>query len=188
MINFRPPQTQYRGRSSSRGRYGRSRAVPDYKVHPERWTEYSLEDVDTSDSANKKAAFDFLHERRKMREEEIKEEGMDLETNACSKGLITFKRPTKPTDPIQSSDISKQKASSSFEKMEDDSNDVADDSLDSSLDFKSESNLKRKLENIEIQDSPDVNVEEKSTGFKSRKKIKRNFRTQKDLDTDDSTD
>ncbi|XP_060600798.1 U5 small nuclear ribonucleoprotein TSSC4-like [Ruditapes philippinarum] len=183
-----PPQSQFRGRNSSRGRYGRSRGVPDYKVHPERWTEYSLEDVDTSDSANKKAALDFLHERRKMREGEIKEKGVDLESNACSKGLITFKRPSKQTDSGQNSDKNKQKPSSSYEKMEDDSSDPIDDKLDSSIDIKSESSLKRKLEKIDLEDEADKTVEEKSVGFKSRKKIKRNFRAPRDIDTDDTNE
>ncbi|XP_045175378.2 protein TSSC4-like isoform X2 [Mercenaria mercenaria] len=190
-----PPQTQYRGRNSSRGRYGRSRAEPDHKLHPERWTEYSLEDVDTSDTANKRAALDFLHERRKMREDELKEEVMDLETTACSKGLFTFKRPTKQTsDTASCSDTEKQKPTSNFEKMEDDNNDFADvaeleEDLDRQKDFKSPSSFKRKLENKDLLDeSEDSNVEEKSTGFKSRKKIKRNFRAQRDNDADDITE
>lgn len=57
--NFRPPQNFSRGRGSTRG-YGRGRRMPDYKVHPDKWTMYSLEDVDTSDSSNKQAALAFL--------------------------------------------------------------------------------------------------------------------------------
>uniref|UniRef100_A0A8C2ZZ22 U5 small nuclear ribonucleoprotein TSSC4 n=1 Tax=Cyclopterus lumpus TaxID=8103 RepID=A0A8C2ZZ22_CYCLU len=39
----------------------KKRGVPDYLVHPERWTHYSLEDVEeTSDKDNRKAAHHFL--------------------------------------------------------------------------------------------------------------------------------
>ncbi|XP_077500717.1 U5 small nuclear ribonucleoprotein TSSC4 [Amblyomma americanum] len=42
-------------------------ATPDYKVHPERWTRYSLDSVpedDMSEASNKAAALDYLRERR----------------------------------------------------------------------------------------------------------------------------
>merc|ERR1712137_909331 len=56
------PVTSYvrQGRSRGRGRYGRGRSSPDYKTNPDKWTEYSLEDVDTSNVTMKRAAFDFL--------------------------------------------------------------------------------------------------------------------------------
>ncbi|XP_071329050.1 U5 small nuclear ribonucleoprotein TSSC4 isoform X2 [Trachinotus anak] len=39
----------------------KKRGVPDYLVHPERWTHYSLEDVtETSDQDNRRAAYNFL--------------------------------------------------------------------------------------------------------------------------------
>ncbi|XP_026148794.1 protein TSSC4 [Mastacembelus armatus] len=39
----------------------KKRGIPDYLVHPERWTHYSLEDVaDTSDQENKRVAHQFL--------------------------------------------------------------------------------------------------------------------------------
>lgn len=39
----------------------KKRGVPDYLVHPERWTHYSLEDVtETSDQDNRRAAHQFL--------------------------------------------------------------------------------------------------------------------------------
>lgn len=183
-----PPQTQYRGRNSSRGRYGRGRAVPDYKLHPERWTEYSLEDVDISDSSNKKAALDFLEERRKLKENALKEDAMDLESSACSKGLLTFKQPKKQSsDNAQVSTKEKTKISN-FEKMEDDNeqNIVAEDKLDSIEDLENTSGLKRKMENIDLEDQSDKGtVNDKSTGFKSRKRIKRSFRSQRQDDEQD---
>lgn len=41
--------------------------IPDYKLHPDKWTKYSLEDVsenDMSEASNKSAAFEYLQERR----------------------------------------------------------------------------------------------------------------------------
>uniref|UniRef100_A0A3Q1I137 U5 small nuclear ribonucleoprotein TSSC4 n=1 Tax=Anabas testudineus TaxID=64144 RepID=A0A3Q1I137_ANATE len=43
----------------------KKRGVPDYLVHPERWTCYSLEDVpETSDQDNRRAAHQFLNTPR----------------------------------------------------------------------------------------------------------------------------
>lgn len=60
-IICRAPYQSGQGRGYSRGQSGRGRRTPDYKIHPEKWTMYSLEDVDTSDSANKQAALEFLN-------------------------------------------------------------------------------------------------------------------------------
>lgn len=41
--------------------------TPDFKIHPEKWTKYSLEDVsedDMSEASNKAAALEYLRERR----------------------------------------------------------------------------------------------------------------------------
>ncbi|XP_046326082.1 protein TSSC4-like [Haliotis rufescens] len=75
---------------------GHRRGTPDYKVHPERWTPYSLDDVsntDMSDSSNTQAAFKFLDERKKMRELEAHSEEAspaNLEETACSRMAIKF--------------------------------------------------------------------------------------------------
>lgn len=212
-----PPPPQSRGRNPYRGRFGRGRAMPDYKLHPERWTEYSLEDVDISDSSMKRAALDFLHDRRQIREGGLKEESMDLESNACSKGLVTFKRPSKEssnseqnkdvnskkisktTSPCESKTTSscESKTTSPCERMEADDEDIDNDKdmdeevLDSTSDVKDTStpvskSLKRKLEQIDIQDIQETeNICEKSSGFKQRKIKKRNFRSQKDAEDDD---
>jgi len=58
-IHSRAPFYQARGRGSQRG--PRGRRMPDHKVHPDKWTMYSLEDIDTSDSSNKQAALEFLN-------------------------------------------------------------------------------------------------------------------------------
>ncbi|XP_022597999.1 protein TSSC4 [Seriola dumerili] len=49
----------------------KKRGVPDYLVHPERWTHYSLEDVsETSEQDNRRAAHNFLSSLRKERQPE----------------------------------------------------------------------------------------------------------------------
>ncbi|KAL4225372.1 hypothetical protein ACF0H5_016061 [Mactra antiquata] len=195
------PPNYVRGRHLSRGRYGRGRNTPDYKIHPERWTEYSLEDVDVSDSANKAAALDFLHERRKLRENSLKEESMDIGVSACSKGQITFKKPTK----VKSGNTSQLKSqpmetmmskSSCVEKMESDIDDDNNTSsslvigvLDSASCSDDSASLKRKFASIDIEDE---DIEKGSddaepVNFKSRKTVKRNFRSKKSAD-DDSND
>lgn len=184
LILLHRPPNYIRGRHSSRGRYGRGRSVPDYKLHPDRWTEYSLEDVDTSDASNKAAALDFLHERRKLRETSLKEECMDLDVSACSKGQITFKKPNKGkgTDSQskgQSQDMMVVK-SVIEENMESDDSDMKDSTVGSDFDLASGSregtSLKRKFESIEIQDETKTG-EVESVSFKSRKSVKRNFRS-----------
>ncbi|XP_046583157.1 protein TSSC4-like isoform X2 [Haliotis rubra] len=79
-------------------RRGHRHNAPDYKLHPDRWTAYSLDDVsnsDMSDSSNAQAAFKFLDERKKIRELEAHSEGdapADLDETACSKMAIKFVR------------------------------------------------------------------------------------------------
>ncbi|XP_067655730.1 uncharacterized protein [Haliotis asinina] len=72
--------------------------TPDYELHPDRWTAYSLHDVsnsDMSDSSNTQAAFKFLDERKRLRELEGHSEEdapADLDGTACSKMAIKFVR------------------------------------------------------------------------------------------------
>lgn len=61
-----------RARPGASGRIGPASAAPDFKLHPERWTRYSLESVsedDMSEASNKAAALDYLRERRLLREQ-----------------------------------------------------------------------------------------------------------------------
>ncbi|XP_074523061.1 U5 small nuclear ribonucleoprotein TSSC4 [Halichoeres trimaculatus] len=47
------------------------KGTPDYLLHPERWTHYSLEGVsETSEQGNKMAAFNFLSELQERKEEQ----------------------------------------------------------------------------------------------------------------------
>ncbi|KAL1437978.1 hypothetical protein MTO96_048438 [Rhipicephalus appendiculatus] len=67
------PRKRPRGAARSGvDRFGSSASsTPDYKVHPERWTCYSLDSVpeeDMSEASNKAAALDYLRERRLQRE------------------------------------------------------------------------------------------------------------------------
>lgn len=83
---------------SGAGRFGSSASTtPDYKVHPERWTRYTLDSVsedDMSEASNKAAALDYLHERRLQREQESRdgEDRMVLDSggDAPAKGRHVF--------------------------------------------------------------------------------------------------
>ncbi|XP_053955508.1 uncharacterized protein LOC128861407 [Anastrepha ludens] len=48
------------------------RRIPDYKVNPQKWTKYSLADVDISDHTNTAAAFQFL---KQMDDQQTESEG-----------------------------------------------------------------------------------------------------------------
>ncbi|XP_042342721.1 protein TSSC4 isoform X2 [Plectropomus leopardus] len=60
----------------------KKRGVPDYLVHPERWTHYSLEDVaETSDQGNSRAALNFLsglQQRKETQQESRSESSCDV--------------------------------------------------------------------------------------------------------------
>ncbi|XP_071505976.1 uncharacterized protein [Diadema antillarum] len=88
-----PSWKQRGGRGSNRQGRGRRQREPDYKLHPERWTEYSLEDTDLSgESANKRAAIDFLREIRERKAKEQRSEVWDADLY-CDK--IQFKKPVE---------------------------------------------------------------------------------------------
>ncbi|XP_072182388.1 uncharacterized protein [Diadema setosum] len=90
-----PSWKQRGGRGSITSRQGRGRRQrePDHKLHPERWTEYSLEDTDLSgESANKRAAIDFLKEIRERKAKEQRSEVWDADLY-CDK--IQFKKPVE---------------------------------------------------------------------------------------------
>ncbi|XP_037553564.1 protein TSSC4 [Nematolebias whitei] len=66
----------------------KKRGVPDYLVHPERWTHYSLEDVaETSDKDNRRAAHQFLSSLRQETE-------TDSPCDADQR--MVFSRPKRP--------------------------------------------------------------------------------------------
>lgn len=178
-----PRDVPTRGRRPFRRGQGRGWQTPDYKLHPERWTEYSLEDVDISDSSNKQAAFDFLQERRAMRDSEMKEDSVDLDNSACSKGLITFKKPVKKSTKSETvSSGTRQKAMESNDLNETEDNDVIMEDSQENI-KESSKNLKRKVETLEDEEmtSSDTNV---SVGFKSRKVARKNIRCRQRQDDD----
>lgn len=79
-----------------------SSAVPDYVVHPERWTKYSLEDVsESSDKSNKSIAMEFLDGLRKSRGEqsatcpESYTPSFNQDPSSSGAGRIVFTKPTK---------------------------------------------------------------------------------------------
>lgn len=66
----------------------KKRGVPDYLVHPERWTRYSLEDVaETSDQDNRRAAHQFLSS---LQQEKPSESSCDAQQR------MIFSRPKRP--------------------------------------------------------------------------------------------
>ena len=75
----------------SRGRGGK-RSVPDFRVNPDKYTKYSLADVDLpTNTSNSQAAFAFLDEVRKRKAGGSGEEEARVEEGA----KFTFKKPTK---------------------------------------------------------------------------------------------
>ncbi|XP_054463990.1 LOW QUALITY PROTEIN: protein TSSC4, partial [Anoplopoma fimbria] len=69
----------------------KKRGTPDYLVHPERWTHYSLEDVEeTSDRDNRKAAHSFLSSLQQRKEPQ--ESRGDTSCNTQQK--LIFSRPS----------------------------------------------------------------------------------------------
>ena len=188
-IQFRPRCYENRGRRRSQGRGWKT---PDYKLHPERWTEYSLEDVDVSDSTNKLAAFAFLQERRAMKDSEMKEESADLDSIACSKGAITFKKPVKKSNKSESETVgseSNQKIVQRNDLLEgngdnDNNNDIAMDETEETV-SDVQRNLKRKLD-LGENDSEMKEQSESAVGFKSRKIARKNIRSRPRSDDNDS--
>ncbi|XP_064477176.1 uncharacterized protein LOC135391029 [Ornithodoros turicata] len=75
---FKIPSTQWlppnkRNYSGGPRSFVKRSRTPDYQVHPEKWTKYSLEgvsDADMSEASNKAAALDFLRQRREQQSEE----------------------------------------------------------------------------------------------------------------------
>ena len=183
----------FRGRGTYRGRHGRGRSAPDYKAHPDRWTEYSLEDIDVSNSSMKQAAFDFLHEQKQKREDDEREESVNIESVACSKGLISFKKPVKNK---ASDKLIEKKGSSQGRQtsaMEEDDEEVERDdeemATDSNVEMKEDSvteteskasSGKRKMDSrdgIENMDRmEEVESDKTNTGFKFRKVSRKNIR------------
>lgn len=78
---------QFRGKESI---FKKPNKIPDYCVHPHKWTKYSLEDVrseDMSERGNTAAAMSFLKEIKKRKENE---NDTDTDTNVGEK--IVFKK------------------------------------------------------------------------------------------------
>lgn len=88
-------------------RFGSSASTtPDYKVHPERWTCYSLDSVpdeDMSEASNKAAALDYLRERRLRREQQSQDDaagGIEVDSggDAPARGKHTFQKRSSSDD------------------------------------------------------------------------------------------
>lgn len=152
---------------NSRG--NRRQRTPDYKMNPEKWTKYSLEDVDNEDmteSSNTKAAFAFLEERRKLREGEMKVEAVNTDNTSCSKGIFTFKKPVKNENKKGKSSVSSKISNQLLNSK--------DDEISAGVGEEEDNKMEEKTEKVQ---------EEKVT-FKSLKKSKRSIRS-RDTDDDD---
>lgn len=86
---FKRPWTSPEG-PCKRQRPGARNVTPDFKLHPERWTRYSLESVsedDMSEASNKAAALDYLRERRLLREQS-RQDGVEAGGDAGTKHIF----------------------------------------------------------------------------------------------------
>lgn len=74
----------------------KKRGVPDYLVHPERWTHYSLEDVtETCDQDNSRVAHHFLSSLQQRKEQQRKEQRESWRDSPCDiQQKMIFSRPT----------------------------------------------------------------------------------------------
>ena len=184
------PDSQFR---RPRGRApGVHNWVPDHKKHPQHWTYYSLEDVmgsDMSEKSNTQAALAFLEDRRRLREQQEREEVgvegkevFDAGSGACSKGLFSFSKRSRISaidrrtsskdqavaeglDRVMPGDCAVLAASSEWEQHE--------ASGKSTITREDEASGKSTLTNVEEDEAT------KPT-FKSRKGIRRNIRCRDD--------
>ncbi|ESP00793.1 hypothetical protein LOTGIDRAFT_238486 [Lottia gigantea] len=178
--------------------------IPEYRKHPEKYTCYSLGDVssnDMSDASNSRAAFDFLDERKKLREQrergsDEEEAKVDFTETACSKGAFTFKKQNKKVEWDIDSKTSKptekvgldmnSKISKPTEKVGLDMNSKISKSTEKSFVKVSEVD-----QDLDISVSSDVTEEIKdnnseSTSFKRRKTKQRNIRVRENEDDDET--
>jgi len=82
-----------RGRGGSRG--GTGRYVPDHKVHPEKWTKYSLADVDNmTERSNSAAAFQFLKTIKSSKQTSQTNDDCEVEQMDVQEKPV-FKKPSK---------------------------------------------------------------------------------------------
>ena len=124
----------------------------------------------------------------------MKEESADLDSNACSRGAITFKKPVKKSnksETVGSESNQKTKQRNDLIEVVNDSNDnndndIAMDETETTV-TDVQRNLKRKLE-IEDNDSEMKEQSEPVVGFKSRKIARKNIRSRQRRDDNDDSD
>ncbi len=97
--HYEPPRNRsvpYRPESGRGGRGGGGgRFVPDFRRNPEKYTKYSLADVNLpTNKSNSQAAFDFLNELKKRKKDEAGGEEEE-EERVADGAKIEFKKPTK---------------------------------------------------------------------------------------------
>ncbi|KAM8895164.1 U5 small nuclear ribonucleoprotein TSSC4 isoform 1-T2 [Spinachia spinachia] len=72
----------------------KKRGVPDYLVHPDRWTHYNLEDVEeTSDQDNRKAAHQFLSSLQQQQQQQQQQQESQRDPPCNIQQKMLFSRP-----------------------------------------------------------------------------------------------
>ncbi|XP_059150856.1 U5 small nuclear ribonucleoprotein TSSC4-like [Physella acuta] len=166
----------------------RSDNVPDFKKNPEKYTHYSLRDVDDkllSEKANANAAFSFLEERRLEKEKqaslsagytETDSAKYNVEETACSQGKMTFTRPRCKKMQIDNVDLKSNKPHSEASAL-----------IDEPLD---EPHCEVDIKEVDEPFSEPMSDKNQSTDsagntFKPRKNVKRHIRHK---ESDDNSD
>lgn len=99
-----PPSRKTSQPQSSCPTPAKKKGAPDYLVHPERWTHYSLENVsETSDQGNSRAALNYLSSLQQRKEQQ--ESPSDSSCNAQQKMIFRPSRPQKEQPADQSSAV-----------------------------------------------------------------------------------
>lgn len=165
----------------------RSDKIPDFKKNPEKYTHYSLRDVDEkllSEKANANAAFSFLEERRLEKEKQASlsagytdtDDKYNVDETACSQGKVTFTRPRCKKMQLDSVDMKNDKAHSEASALIEEPLDELHSEVDS-------------REAVEPFNEPlvDKNHSTDFVGntFKPRKNVKRHIRHK---ESDDNSD
>ncbi|XP_046897735.1 protein TSSC4 [Hypomesus transpacificus] len=188
-----PPPPVPRGGKSGRG-------VPDYLLHPERWTRYSLEDIpETSDRQNSTVAQQYIHslQQRKNSSKVCGPEETFVPTfnqgqNSSSQHKIVFSRPSH-AQKEDAGDMSKDGArerSTGFkhpdldEEEEGEGEDVEEGAALSHC-LKETERKRKRPQQEEDPGTLKEEMEKPSLGFASFKKINRkNFRKSSKADED----
>ncbi|KAM9366554.1 U5 small nuclear ribonucleoprotein TSSC4 isoform 1-T2 [Symphorus nematophorus] len=118
-----PPSRKTRQPPPSGPTPAKKKGAPDYLVHPERWTHYSLEDVsETSDQGNSRAALNYLSSLQQQRKEQ-QESPSDSSCNTQQKMVFRPSRPQKEQPADQSSAVRSREKETRLSHLEEEEDD-----------------------------------------------------------------